>query len=219
MTATPLVYVVDDDEPLRASLLRLLGAAGYEARAYGSTGEFLLDPLPDRSGCLLLDVRLPGPSGLDLQAALQRQGVALPVIFLTGYSNVASCVQAMKAGAIDFLEKPIEPKALLAAIASALARENSFRTARNEERSSRDRLNSLSARERQIFDLVVAGKLNKEIAYELAISERTVKKDRSDVMAKLGAVSIAGLARKAEQLRRALGEDKPLSVGSRDPPV
>jgi FixJ family two-component response regulator len=219
MTATPLVYVVDDDEPLRASLLRLLGAAGYEARAYGSTGEFLLDPLPDRSGCLLLDVRLPGPSGLDLQAALQRQGVALPVIFLTGYSNVASCVQAMKAGAIDFLEKPIEPKALLAAIASALARENSFRTARNEERSSRDRLNSLSARERQIFDLVVAGKLNKEIAYELAISERTVKKDRSDVMAKLGAVSIAGLARKAEQLRHALGEDKPLSVGSRDPPV
>jgi FixJ family two-component response regulator len=219
MTATPLVYVVDDDEPMRASLLRLLEAAGYETRAYGSTGEFLLDPLPDRSGCLLLDVRLPGPSGLDLQAALQRQGVALPVIFLTGYSNVASCVQAMKAGAIDFLEKPIEPKALLAAIASALARENSFRTARNEERISRDRLNSLSARERQIFDLVIAGKLNKEIAYELAISERTVKKDRSDMMAKLGAVSIAGLARKAEQLRHALGEDKPLSVGSRGAPV
>jgi FixJ family two-component response regulator len=219
MTATPLVYVVDDDEPMRASLLRLLEAAGYETRAYGSTGEFLLDPLPDRSGCLLLDVRLPGPSGLDLQAALQRQGVALPVIFLTGYSNVASCVQAMKAGAIDFLEKPIEPKALLAAIASALARENSFRTARNEERISRDRLNSLSARERQIFDLVIAGKLNKEIAYELAISERTVKKDRSDMMAKLGAVSIAGLARKAEQLRHALGEDKPLSVGSRGAPL
>lgn len=105
MTAVPFIYIVDDHKVNS----RLLGAAGYEAHAYGSTGEFLLDPLPDRSGCLLLDVRLPGPSGRDLQAALQRQGVAMPVIFLTGHPNVASCVQAMKAGAIDFLEKPIEP--------------------------------------------------------------------------------------------------------------
>jgi FixJ family two-component response regulator len=208
MTATPLIYIVEDDASTRASLHRLLGAAGYEARAYGSTGEFLLDPLPDRSGCLLLDVRLPGPSGLELQAALQRQGVALPVIFLTGHADVASCLQAMKAGAVDFLEKPIEPKALLAAILTALARENSIRAARNEERKSRERLNSLSPRERQILDRVVAGKLNKEIAYELGISERTVKTDRSDIMAKLGAVSIAGLARQTEQLRHALREDK-----------
>ena len=129
--------------------------------------------------------------GLDLQAALQREGVPLPVIFLTGHPNVASCVQTMNAGAIDFLVKPIEPKALLAARVSALASENSIRTARNEERSSRERLNSLSPRERQILDRVVAGKLNKEIAYELGISERTVKGDRSDIMAKLGAVSIA----------------------------
>jgi len=208
MTATPLIYIVEDDASTRASLHRLLGAAGYEARAYGSTGEFLLDPLPDRSGCLLLDVRLPGPSGLELQAALQRQGVALPVIFLTGHADVASCLQAMKAGAVDFLEKPIEPKALLAAILTALARENSIRTARNEERKSRERLNSLSPRERQILDRVVVGKLNKEIAYELGISERTVKTDRSDIMAKLGAVSIVGLAREIEQLRDALREDK-----------
>jgi FixJ family two-component response regulator len=121
MTAAPLIYIVEDDASTRASLHRLLWAAGYEARAYGSTGEFLLDSLPDRSGCLLLDVRLPGPSGLELQAALQRQGVALPVIFLTGHADIASCVQAMKAGAVDFLEKPIEPEALLAAILSALA--------------------------------------------------------------------------------------------------
>ena len=160
--------------------------------------------------------------GLDLQAALQREGVPLPVIFLTGHPNVASCVQTMNAGAIDFLVKPIEPKALLAAIVSALASENSIRTARNEERSSRERLNSLSPRERQILDRVVAGKLNKEIAYELGISERTVKGDRSDIMAKLGAVSIAGLARHAERLRHALEGDKRFIrryFHSRDAPV
>jgi len=202
MIATPLIYVVDDDAPIRTSLLRLLGAAGYETRAYGSTGEFSLDSLPDRPGCLLLDVRLPGPSGLDLQAALQRQGVALPVIFLTGYADVPSCVRAMKVGAVDFLEKPVEPDVLFAAIQSALAREKSRRSAREDERKLCERLTSLSARERQIFDRLVAGKLNKEIAYELKVSERTVKTERSEVMAKLAANSLADLGRQAEQLRR-----------------
>ena len=130
MSTAPLIHVVDDDESLRTSLLRLLGAAGFEARGYASTGEFLLQPLPDRPGCVLLDVRLPGPSGLDLQAALQRQGVALPVVFLTGYADVAASVRAMKAGAVDFLAKPVERAALFDALQRALARDAVQRTAR-----------------------------------------------------------------------------------------
>ena len=135
------------------------------------------------------------------------------MIFLTGHADAASCVQPMKAGAVDFLEKPIEPKALLAAILSALTREKSIRTAQSERRSLCERLNMLSAREHQIFDRLVAGKVNKEIAYELGISERTVKTDRSDLMAKLGTVSIADLGRQVEQLRRALGRERRFREG------
>ena len=210
MTAAPLIYIVEDDESIRASLQRLLGKAGYEARAYGSTGEFLLDSLPDRSGCLLLDLRLPGPSGLELQAALRRRNVALPVVFLTGYADIASAVQAMKAGAVDFLEKPIEPKTLLAAVRRALTREKAIRADLSEERRACERLNSLSACERHVFNSLVAGKLNKQIAYELQVSERTIKTYRSELMAKLGADSAADLGRMAEQSRRALGRDKAL---------
>jgi FixJ family two-component response regulator len=201
MSAKALIHVVDDDESLRASLLDLLAAAGFEARGYASTGAFLLDPPPDRAGCLLLDVRLPGPSGLDLQAALQRRGVALPVIFMTGHADVPTSVRAMKAGAVDFLEKPVQRATLLDAIGRALAREASRRQAQADEQRRQARLAMLTPREREIFDRIASGKLNKHIADELGISLRTVKAYRAQLMAKLGVDTAAELGKLAGEQR------------------
>lgn len=202
MATKPLIHVVDDDESLRNALLRLLDAAGYEARGYASTGDFLLDPPPDRPGCLLLDLRLPGPSGLELQAALKRQGVALPVIFLTGHGDVASSVRAMKAGAVDFLTKPVERDDLFEALERALAQDAHRREVNHEAEVLRDRFANLTPREREIFDGIVSGKLNKQIAAELGMAERTVKMHRANVMMKLGANSAAELGRLAERLHQ-----------------
>ena len=202
MSDTPLVHVVDDDESLRNSLLRLLRAAGFESRGYGSTGEFLLNPLPDRPGCVLLDLRLPGPSGLELQAALHRQGVALPVIFLTGHGDVASSVQAMQAGAVDFLTKPVTRDTLFERAPRAPStRDARERAARVEADELRRRVDSLTPRERDVFDAVACGKLNKQIADELGMAERTVKLHRAHVMEKLAVGSPAELGRLAERLR------------------
>jgi len=203
MTAKALIHVVDDDESLRAALLDLLDAAGFEARGYASTGEFLLDPPPDRPGCVLLDVRLPGPTGLDLQGALQRRGIALPVIFLTGHADVATSVRAMKAGAVDFLEKPVERDTLLDALRRALARDAAQRAAHDDAFRRSTRLAVLTPREREVFDRVVAGKLNKQIADELGIGLRTVKAYRAQLMTKLGVDSAAELGRLAGELRDA----------------
>jgi FixJ family two-component response regulator len=199
MSARALIHVVDDDESLRASLLDLLDAAGYDARGYASTGEFLLDPPPDRPGCVLLDVRMPGPSGLELQAALSRQGAALPVIFLTGHADVPTSVRAMKAGAVDFLEKPVVRETLLDAVRRALARDASRRDAHNDATRRAARLAALTPREREVFDRIVAGKLNKQIADDLGISLRTVKAYRAQLMAKLGVDTAAALGRLAGQ--------------------
>jgi FixJ family two-component response regulator len=201
MSAAPVIHVVDDDESLRTALLRLIAAAGFEARGYATAGDFLLQPPPESPGCLLLDVRMPGPSGLDLQAALQRQGIGLPVIFMTGYADVASSVRAMKAGAVDFLAKPLERAALFDALHRALARDSAQRLVGAEAKRLRARFESLKPREREVFDRIVAGRLNKQIADELGISERTVKMERSQVMAKLGVGSAAELGRLAERLR------------------
>lgn len=201
MSNVALIHVVDDDESQRVALLRLLGAAGFETRGYDSSGAFLLQPLPDRPGCLLLDMHLPGPSGLELQAALQRQGIRLPVVFLTGYGDVASSVQAMKAGAVDFLSKPIGRDALLDAIGRALARDRELRAAAREAAALRSRFATLTPRERDVFDRVVAGKLNKQIADALGIAERTVKLQRAQMMRKLGAGSAAELGALAERLK------------------
>ena len=201
MTTRPLIHVVDDDESLRISLVELLQAAGFEARGYASPGEFLLDPLPDRPGCVLLDMRLPGPSGLDLQAALRRRDVALPIIFLTGHADVATSVKAMKAGAVDFLEKPVGRDLLIDALDRALARDDAQRVARDNEHRRSTRLAVLTPRERAVFDRVVAGKLNKQIADELALSLRTVKAYRAQLMEKLGVTSAAELGRLAGELR------------------
>ena len=197
MNTTPLIHVVDDDDSLRTALLDLLDAAGFEARGYASTGEFLLDPPPDRPGCALLDVRMPGPSGLDLQAALQRQGVTIPIIFLTGHADVPTSVRAMKAGAIDFLEKPVRRETLLDAIKRALASDIVQRTARDTAKRRSARLAVLTTREREVFDRIVAGKLNKQVADELGVSLRTVKAYRAQVMAKLGVDTAAELGKLA----------------------
>jgi len=200
-TSLPLIHVVDDDESLRTALLRLLDAAGFEARGYASTGDFLLQPPLDRPGCVLLDVRMPGPSGLDLQAALRRQASALPVIFLTGYADVAASVRAMKAGAVDFLTKPVERESLFEALQRALDRDAAQRAARAEAERLRAAFAALTPREREVFDQIVAGQINKQIADALGIAERTVKLQRAQLMAKLGANSAAELGRLAERLR------------------
>jgi FixJ family two-component response regulator len=202
MISTPLIHVVDDDESLRTAMLRLLDAAGYEARAYASTGEFLLNPVPDRPGCVLLDVRMPGPSGLDLQQALLRQGVTLPVIFMTGHADVTSAVRAMKAGAVDFLSKPVERGILFETLKRALDRDALQRAENDEAARLRERFASLTDRERNVFERIVIGKLNKQIADELGVAERTVKSERAVVMSKLGAGSAAELGQLAERLRR-----------------
>lgn len=195
MTTPAVIHIVEDDESLRTALLELLQFAGYETLGYESTGDFLLHLPQDRPGCLLLDVRLPGPSGLELQAALQRQGVSLPVIFLTGHADVASSVRAMKAGAVDFLEKPVERAALLEAIERALARDAAMRATQESARSNDARLAVLTPRERQVFDRIVGGKLNKQIADELGISLRTVKAHRAQLMEKLGVSTAAELGK------------------------
>jgi FixJ family two-component response regulator len=205
MMAKPLIHIVDDDDSLRDSLVDLLNAAGMEARTYASTGDFLMHPPVDRPGCVLLDVRLPGPSGLDLQAAMQRQGVALPVIFLTGHADVPTTVRAMKAGAVDFLEKPFERDTLLDALRRALARDAAERQARDQASRQRTRLAVLSGREREVFDGIVAGKLNREIAEELRIGLRTVKAYRAQLMEKLNVTSAAELGMLAAEERNASG--------------
>jgi FixJ family two-component response regulator len=202
MTAPPLVHVVDDDDSLRSALQRLLAAAGYRVRTYASSGEFLLDPPADAPGCLLLDLHMPGPSGLDLQEALARHGIGLPVIFISGHGDLATGVRAMKAGAVDFLGKPVEREPLLAAIARALERDAAERAARKADHELRARFAQLTVREREVFELVAAGRLNKQIADALGIAERTVKAQRAQVMAKLGAATAAELGRIAAQLHR-----------------
>jgi len=201
MSTTPLIHVVDDDPSMRTALLRLLDAAGFETRGYSSTGEFLLQPLPDGPGCLLLDLRMPGPSGLELQEALLHKKIMLPIVFLTGHGSVDSSVRAMKAGAVDFLTKPVKRDVLLDAVGRALARNATQRTAREETDQLQVRFASLTERQREVFDRIVAGKLNKQIAAELGIAERTVKREREQVMAKLEANSAADLGRLAELLR------------------
>lgn len=203
MSEPALIHVVDDDESLRSALLRLLEALGHDARGYATTGDFLLDPPADRHGCVLLDVQLPGPSGLDLQAALGSKGIALPVIVMTGHPDVAASVRAMKAGAVDFLTKPIDRAALLDALGHALSRDAARRATAADAEALRRRFASLSPVERNVFDGIVVGRLNKQIADDLGIAERTVKLHRARLMEKLGVDSAAELGRLAERLTQA----------------
>lgn len=195
-----VVHIVDDDAGMRLALSRLLAAAGYATRAYASAGDYLIAEPDARTGCLLLDLDLGGPSGLDLQAALQRQGRAVPVVFLTGRGDIAASVRALKAGASDFLTKPVQGEVLLAAIAAALAADAPQRAERERRQSLALRYASLNARERSVLQQVVQGRLTKQIAAALGVSERTVKACRAEVMAKLGAHSLPELVRIAGEL-------------------
>ncbi|HEY7002479.1 MAG TPA: response regulator [Candidatus Udaeobacter sp.] len=198
----PIVYVVDDDDSLRKAITRLLRAAGYDVRAYASAGDFVLATRDNtRRGCVLLDIRMPGPSGLDLQEALAKEEEPLPVIFLTAYGDVQTSVSAMKAGAVDFLTKPIKREVLLSAVRTALARDLLSHTSREQLRELRVRFAKLTPREREVFDLVVSGRLNKQIAAELGMAERTVKAHRGQVMAKMQVTSLAELVHLADKMQ------------------
>lgn len=204
MQTSAVIHVVDDDESLRTAVSRLLRAAGYQTREYASATEFIsvLESLHEL-GCILLDVRMPGASGPDLQVELARRGVHLPIVFLTGHADVGMTVRAFKAGAVDFLTKPVNKEALLDAIGTALRLAEVLRNRQARVESVRTALATLTAREREVFDHVVAGKPNKQIGRELGISERTVKAHRGKVMEKMGAGTLVELVRTAEVLTAA----------------
>jgi FixJ family two-component response regulator len=191
--ARAVIRLVDDDESLRTALGRVLVLAGYEVRHYASAGDFLLAEPDDAPGCLLLDVQMPGPSGLDLQQALRRRGNLLPVVFLTAHGDIPSTVRAIKAGASDFLCKPIERQTLLAAIETALALGTDATS--SAPRDAPLAALALNARETAVLRGVVQGRLNKQIGADLGLSERTIKTCRADLMRKLGARSLAELVR------------------------
>ena len=196
-----LVHVVDDDASFRTAIERRLKLAGYDVATYGSAQE-LLDAAPadDRPGCILLDVRIPGLSGPELQSRLVASGSTLPIIFLTGHADTATTVRTIKAGAEDFLTKPVSSELLLGAIERALVRQDAVRSHRGRLEAFRVHLARLTQRERQVFDLIVRGKINKQIAFELGTTERTVKAHRHQVMEKMQVHSLAELVSIAERL-------------------
>ncbi|MGX7707794.1 response regulator transcription factor [Methylobacterium sp. Gmos1] len=205
-TATaPLVVIVEDDEGIREGLQDLLRSVGLDAIAFGSTTDLLAASLPDRPGCLVLDVRLPGTSGLDLQAKLAAAGSRLPIIFMTGHGDIPMSVRAMKAGALDFLTKPFRDQDMLDAIALAIERDRARRTESAGAAELTRLAATLTAREAEVMQHVVQGLLNKQIAHALGISEITVKIHRGNVMRKMQAGSVADLVRKAEALKASEG--------------
>jgi len=200
MSASPVVHVIDDDASMREALDRQLTLLGFEVRQYASAGEFLLAWSGDEPGCLLLDVRMPGPSGLDLQLALARRSDAPPVVFLTGHGDIQMSVLAIRRGAVDFLTKPVQREALLAAVTAALERDADRRERDLKRCDVRRRFEKLTPRQRQVFAQVVAGRLNKQIATSLCACERTIKAHRALVMQKMGVHSVAGLVHLAVEL-------------------
>jgi len=199
-SAAPVVFVVDDDSSVRDSLRRLITSVGFGVEVFPSAPAFLKARRPDVPGCLVLDVRLPGLSGLDLQRELADTDGALPIIFLTGHGDIPMSVRAMKAGAVEFLTKPFREQDLLDAIRSAIERDRTMRVDRQQTGALRSRYASLTPRERDVLTRIVAGLLNKQIAGELGTSEATVKEQRAHVMTKMQAGSVAELVRFAARL-------------------
>lgn len=196
-----IIYIVDDDASVRKGLEWLIRSVGYHVQTFASANDFLRHDIPDTLGCLVLDLRMPGMSGLDLQEKLQSAQVNIPIIFLTAHGSVPTSVRAMKGGAIDFLEKPVDEQILLDAIHQAIEKDKRAKLQQAEIQNIMKRVNSLTPRELEIFDCVVTGMINKQIAYNLNISEKTVKIHRSRVMEKMRANSLAELVRLAEKAR------------------
>jgi FixJ family two-component response regulator len=199
-TEQPVVFVVDDDLAMREALQDLLASVGMDVRVFASTHEFMQAQRPDAPGCLVLDVRLPGASGLTFQEELLRAGVDLPVIFITGHGDIPMTVRAMKAGAVEFLSKPFRDQELLDAIDAAIERHRVQRGERALVAQLRQRFDALTQREREVLALVSAGRVNKQIAAELGISEATVKVHRGQIMRKMQTRSLAQLVRIADML-------------------
>jgi FixJ family two-component response regulator len=191
----PLVILVDDDDSLREGLHELFLSAGLEAISFASTRELLEAALPDRPGCLVADVRMPGISGLDLQQRLAESGDAKPIIFLTAHGDIPMSVQAMKAGAVDFLTKPVRDQTLLDAIAAGIARDIKQRASARTLKENLDKVAQLTLRERQVLRQVAAGRVNKQIAFDLGISEITVKLHRGNLMRKMQLTSVGEVVR------------------------
>src|ERR1700727_532943 len=197
----PTVFIVDDDRDVRESLEELLESVGLDSRSFGTAQEFLSSPPSDGPSCLILDVRLPGISGLDLQHELKRGKVSIPIIFLTAHADVPMSVKAMKSGAVEFLTKPFRHQDLLDAVQRSLTRDRIIREKQRDKAEIQQRYNTLTLREREVMGLVVSGMLNKETAAELGASEATVKMHRSQAMKKMQAKSLPELVRMADKVK------------------
>ena len=200
MTPVETVFVVDDDASVRNALKRLIRSIGIEVKTFDSAQAFLKHGSHDGPACLVLDIRMPGMSGVELQEQLTRAGLGMPIIFITGHGNIPMSVKAMKAGAVDFLEKPFEDQKLIDAINIAIKKNKKFKTEQAQIKDLQQRVDSLTPREHEVFILVVSGMLNKQIAFDLGMSEKTVKVHRARVMQKMKAKSLADLVRMAEKV-------------------
>jgi FixJ family two-component response regulator len=205
-TSKQTVFVVDDDDAVRAALASLLDAEGYRVGAFCSAAAFYQQPIPALPSCLILDMRMPGVCGLDVVAELRRKGVAIPVIFLTGHGSIPLSVQAMKAGALEFLTKPVAADELIRAVRDALAMDEANVHARRELAELHQRHDSLTPRERETMELVIGGLLNKQIAHEMGVSEIMAKTHKRKVMEKMQARSLPDLVRGAERLQIVLAK-------------
>jgi FixJ family two-component response regulator len=196
----PTVFVIDDDEDMRSALGNLFASVGHEVKLFGSTAEFLEKAPADAPGCLVLDVRLPGMSGLDFQSKLLGTNAQIPIIFMTGHGDIPMSVRAMKAGAVDFLTKPFRDQDMLDAVGRAIETDRVRRSSQQATSGVRESFARLSPREREVMTLVTRGLMNKQVAYELGLSEITVKLYRGQAMRKMGAGSLADLVRMADLL-------------------